>query len=505
MLVYDKSVILKMLPDSNQNEFQVVIRTKNGSTLAQTATVTREITSYIAGVSEVDNYVAYVGIPAPINFNGLVRWYDIQKGPNMATVQVDLINKKNREATSHQLVLQMRGPIDAIASKFGANVKLVEIPPGPPTLSPIVAEIYGRDWNSDFAVAQKVKQVFSSTPGVVDVDWMVNDPQQQINFIANREAQLHGISNQTVAQTIDVLISGSPVGLLHTANTIDPVQIVLDTPRVDRSNIDALLHTFALPANDGSMVPLYELVKERVTQADQPIFHENLNRVIYVVANVSGPIDSPIYSMFSMMGKISKITGDGGKGVPQLLFGLPTIDKNVQIKWGGEWTITYEVFRDLGIAFAIGLIIMYLLMVAWFKSFVTPIVIMASIPISLIGIIPGHLMLGAFFTATSMIGFMAVAGIVVRNSILLVQFTYERLSQGVPLEESLIDAGLVRARPIILTAAAVIVSSFVIILDPVFTGMAVSLICGIISSTILTLFLTPVLLHAVERRKLRHR
>ncbi|MDA8337608.1 MAG: efflux RND transporter permease subunit [Peptococcaceae bacterium] len=501
LLVSHKAVVLKMLPDSNQNEFQVLIKTKDGTTLAQTAAVTRSVCSYVAGVSEVDNYVAYVGVPAPINFNGLVRWYDIQHGPNLATIQVDLVNKKERYTQSHQLVLEMRPHIDAIAAKYGARVTMVEIPPGPPTLSPLGAEIYGRNWSEDLAVARQVKTIFSTTPGVVDVDWMVNHPQPQINFVPNSEAQIHGISNQTVAQTVDTLINGSAVGLLHTTNSIDPVKIVLDTSRADRSNIDTLLHSFTLPAGDGSMVPLYELVNQKTGLADQPIFHENLNRVIYVVANVSEPIDSPIYSMFAMVNRIGKIKTTHGNSVPQLFFNLPTMDKNVSIKWGGEWTITYEVFRDLGIAFVIGLLIMYLLMVAWFKSFVIPVIIMASIPVSLIGIIPGHLFLGVFFTATSMIGFMAVAGIVVRNSILLVEFTYERMAQGIPLKNALIDAGLVRARPIILTAAAVIVSSFVIILDPVFTGMAVSLIFGIVSSTILTLFLTPVLLYAHEKRR----
>lgn len=503
LMVSGKLVILKMLPDSNQNEFQIVIRTPNGTTLAQTANVTKQICSYVAGVSEVDNYVAYVGVPAPLNFNGLVRWYDIQNGPNVATIQVDLLDKKFRNVQSHQIVLQMRPNVDAIANQYKATIKFVEIPPGPPTLSPIVAEIYGRDWNQDLAVAKQVKQIFSTTKGVVDVDWMVNDPQTQINLVPNRQAQLHGITNQTVANTVSALVSGTSVGLLHTNSSIDPVQIVLQAPRAARSNLNSLLHSFELPASDGSMVPLSELVSEQKAAVDQPIFHENLNRVIYVVGNVSEPIDSPIYSMFSMVSRVGKIKLPDGQSLQQLFINKPTIATGTVLKWGGEWTITYQVFRDLGMAFLVGLIIMYLLMVAWFKSFIIPIIIMASIPISLIGIIPGHYFLGVFFTATSMIGFMAVAGIVVRNSILLVQFTYERLEQGASLRESVIEAGLVRARPIILTAAAVMVSSFVIILDPVFTGMAVSLMFGIVASTLLTLFLTPVLLFALERRRER--
>ncbi|OAT79810.1 efflux RND transporter permease subunit [Desulfotomaculum copahuensis] len=500
LLITRQAVIMKMLPFDNKEEVQVVLRTKDGTTLEQTAKAARAVGDYLATVNEVSNYVTYVGIPAPVNFNGLVRWYDIQKGDNLATIQVDLVGKKARNVQSHPLTEQLRGPIDQIASRYGAVVKMVEVPPGPPTLSPIVAEIYGRDWEQDLAVAAQVKHVFATTNGVVDVDWMVNDPQTEYRFIPNRQAQLHGISNQDVSQTIDMLINGSTVDLLHTNQEIEPVPIILRAPLAERSNLESLLHAFTLPDKEGGMVPVSELVRQEKDSADQPIYHENLNRVIYVTGDVSGRIDSPVYAMLEMSRRIGQIKLPDGQNLPQLWIHKPALDNSVALKWGGEWTITYEVFRDLGVAFAIGLIIMYLLMVAWFKSFSMPVLIMVPIPLTLLGIIPGHWLMGAFFTATSMIGFIALAGIVVRNSILLVEFTNERLRDGVPLKEALIEAGIVRARPIILTAAAIIVGSFVIIFDPIFTGMAVSLIFGTIAATSLTLVLIPTLLYGLERR-----
>ena len=505
LLITRQAVIMKMLPFDNKEEIQVVLRTKDGTTLEQTAKAARAVGDYLSTVNEVSNYVTYVGIPAPVNFNGLVRWYDIQKGDNLATIQVDLVGKTARTVQSHTLTEQLRGPIDQIASRYGAVVKMVEVPPGPPTLSPIVAEIYGRNWQQDLAVARQVKQVFATTPGVVDVDWMVNDPQTEYRFIPNEQAQLHGISNQTVSQTIDMLLNGETVDLLHTGQEIEPVPIVLRAPLAVRSNVDGLLHSFTLPDDQNHMVPVSELVQRETTTADQPIYHENLNRVIYVTGDVSGRVDSPVYAMLAMSKRIGRIKLPDGQKLPQLWIHKPALDNSVSLKWGGEWTITYEVFRDLGIAFAIGLIVMYLLMVAWFKSFSIPVVIMAPIPLTLLGIIPGHWLMGAFFTATSMIGFIALAGIVVRNSILLVEFTNERLRDGVPLKEALIEAGIVRARPIILTAAAIIVGSFVIIFDPIFTGMAVSLIFGTIAATSLTLFLIPTLLYGLERRLQAHR
>lgn len=500
LLITSQKVIMKMLPFDNKEEIQVVIKAKDGTTLEQTARIARAVDEYISTVNEVNNYVTYVGIPAPVNFNGLVRWYDIQKGDNQATIQVDMVDKDRRKMQSHALAEKLRDPIEQIASHYGAVVKMVEVPPGPPTLSPIVAEIYGRNWQEDLAAARQVKQIFSTTPGVVDVDWMVNDPQQEYRFTPNEQAQLHGISNQDVANTVNMLIGGNTVDLLHTDHEIEPVPIVLQAPRADRADPVKMLHTFTMPGGDGAMVPLSELVSRDIGLADQPIYHENLNRVIFVTGDVSGRVDSPIYAMLDMSKRISGIRLDNGQGIPQLWIHNPTLDNGVSLKWGGEWTITYEVFRDLGLAFALGLVVMYFLMVAWFKSFRLPVLIMAPIPLTLLGIIPGHWLMGSFFTATSMIGFIALAGIVVRNSILLVEFTLERLRDGVPLKEALIESGIVRARPIILTAAAVIVGSFVILFDPIFTGMAVSLIYGTLAATSLTLFLIPVLLYSLLRR-----
>lgn len=496
-----KAVTVKMLPFDNKSELQIVIDMPEGSTLEDTAAATRAIGEYLRGVPEVTDFQSYIGTASPYNFNGLVRHYYLRRGPNVADIQVNLVAAGLRDEQSHDIARRLRPGIQAAAAKFGANVKIAEIPPGPPVLSTLVAEVYGPSQEGQIRMAKEIKGVFESTPGVVDVDWYVEESRKRLVFEVDRQkAALNGITSEAVAQTLKTAVSGMNAGLLHVDDAKDPVEIFLRPPVETRSDISAL-KSFGVPSPNGSLVPLSELVRVIDTPGERNIYHKNLKRVTYVTGDVAGIAESPVYAILDMSSRIKDIKAPEGYSIEQYSARQPWLENAYSMKWDGEWHITYEVFRDLGIAFAAVLVLIYILVVAWFKSFAAPLVIMAPIPLTLIGILPGHWLFGAFFTATSMIGFIALAGIIVRNSILLVDFIQLEEASGADLKEAIIRAGAVRTRPIVLTAAAVVAGSFVMLFDPIFQGLAISMMFGAISATFLTLAAVPLLYFELFRKR----
>ena len=498
-LVYFKFVTVKMLPFDNKSEFQVILDLPEGTTLEQTARVAREMGSVLRTVPEVTDYQVYVGTASPYNFNGLVRHYYLRRGPNVADLQVNLLPKHDRAAQSHDVSKRVRPLLQTIAEKFGARVKVAEVPPGPPVLQTLVAEIYGPDYTRQIEVGRQVRDLFEQTPGVVDVDWYTEEDQAKTRLVVNKEkAALHGVATEQVAQTLQLSVEGIVAGLIHEPREKEDLNILLRLPRTERSSIDDLL-AVRVSGKEGNLVALGELVKVSHTVADKSIYHKNLMPVVYVTGDVAGQEESPVYAILKMDSPIQNVQLREGYSLQQYTARQPETDKQLAVKWDGEWHITYEVFRDLGLAFAAVLLLIYVLVVAWFQSFRTPIIIMAAIPFSLVGILPAHGLLGAFFTATSMIGFIAGAGIVVRNSIILVDFVELRLKQGMPLADAVVDAGAVRFRPMMLTAAAVIVGAGVILFDPIFQGLAISLMAGEVASLLLSRMTVPILYYLSAR------
>ena len=497
-------VKVKMLPFDNKSEFQVVVDMPEGSTLEETAAVTREIGGVVAAVPEVMNYQMYVGASSPYNFNGLVRHYFLRRGANQADLQVNLVPKGERKSQSHDIARRVRPAIKAVAARYGANVKIAEVPPGPPVLETLVAEVYGPDYPGQIEVARKIKEIFGKAEGVVDVDWYVEADQPRYRFEVDQEkAASNGISTEQVDATLRLAIQGMNVGLLHQPLEKEDVPIVLRLPRAERSKLDGLKQVRVM-GRRGNLVPLGELVRVKEEIAEKSIYHKNLMPVVYVTADVAGKVESPVYAILSIDKALDKLRIPGGYKLARYVASQPDSDRKFAMKWDGEWHITYEVFRDLGLAFAAVLVLIYILVVGWFQSFRTPLTIMAAIPFSLVGILPAHGLMGAFFTATSMIGFIAGAGIVVRNSIILVDFVELRLKQGMPLDEAVIDAGAVRFRPMMLTAAAVIVGASVILFDPIFQGLAISLMAGEVASLFLSRMTVPILFFMSESAKHRH-
>ena len=497
-------VKVKMLPFDNKSEFQVVVDMPEGSTLEETAAVTREIGGVVAAVPEVMNYQMYVGTSSPYNFNGLVRHYFLRRGANQADLQVNLVPKGERKSQSHDIARRVRPTIQAAAARYGANVKVAEVPPGPPVLETLVAEVYGPDYPGQIEVARKIRTIFERAEGVVDVDWYVEADQPRYRFEVDQEkAALNGVSTEQVAATLRLAIEGMNVGLLHQPLEKEDVPIVLRLPRAERSKLDGLKQVRVM-GRQGNLVPLGELVRVREEIAEKSIYHKNLMPVVYVTADVAGKVESPVYAILSINKSLDKMQIPGGYKLERYVASQPASDRKFAMKWDGEWHITYEVFRDLGLAFAAVLVLIYILVVGWFQSFRTPLTIMAAIPFSLVGILPAHGLMGAFFTATSMIGFIAGAGIVVRNSIILVDFVELRLAQGMPLDQAVIDAGAIRFRPMLLTAAAVIVGASVILFDPIFQGLAISLMAGEVASLLLSRMTVPILFFVSESRKHRH-
>ena len=494
-MVYFKLVRVKMLPFDNKSEFEVVIDMDQGATLEETARVAQELAAVVRQEPEVTNYQIYVGTAAPYTFNGLVRHYFLRQGPTVAEIQVNLIGKGGRKAQSHEIAKRVRAKLAPIAAKLHARMKVVEVPPGPPVLETLVAEIYGPDYQKQIEAARKVRAIFEKTPGVVDVDWYMQGGGPKYVFQFDHEkAALNSISAEQVAQALKVALEGSQVGLLHVPQEKEDVAIMVRLPVAQRSSADDLL-TLRIASPSGTLVPLGELIKAEPTTEDTSIYEKNMQRVVYVLGDVAGQEESPAYAIFNMNEPIEKL------GMEIHNMHQPFSTEKLAMKWDGEWHITLEVFRDLGAAFAVVLVLIYVLVVGWFRSFKTPFIIMAAIPFSLVGILPAHWAMGAFFTATSMIGFIAGAGIVVRNSIILVDFIELRLSQGMPLAEAVIDAGAVRFRPMMLTAAAVIVGASVILFDPIFQGLAISLMAGEVASLLLSRMAVPVIYYLAMRKQ----
>jgi multidrug efflux pump subunit AcrB len=500
-LVALKFVRVKMLPFDNKSEFQVIVDMPEGTTLEGTAAVTREIGDYIRTVPEVTDYQMYVGTASPYNFNGLVRHYFLRRGSNVADIQVNLVSKGERSAQSHDIAKRVRPAIQQIAVKYLARVKVSETPPGPPVLQTLVAEVYGPNYQRQIEVARQIENIFDKTEGVVDVDSYIEDPQPKYRFVVDKEkAALNGVSAEQVAATLRIAIEGMNVGLTHQPQEKEDVPIVLRLPRTERSSVDDLTQIKVI-GQHGNFVALGELVHVEAQTADQSIYHKNLMPVVYVTGDVAGKVESPVYAILQLNEALDHLQLPEGYGLERYVASQPFSADKLAMKWDGEWHITYEVFRDLGLAFAAVLVLIYILVVGWFQSFKTPLTIMAAIPFSLIGILPAHALMGAFFTATSMIGFIAGAGIVVRNSIILVDFVELRLNQGMSLADAVVDAGAVRFRPMMLTAAAVIVGSAVILFDPIFQGLAISLMAGEVASLLLSRMTVPVLFYMSERKK----
>ena len=461
----------------------------------------REMGEYLKTVPEVTDYQTYVGTAAPYNFNGLVRHYFLRTGSTVADLQVNFVAKEERKEQSHAIAKRLRPNLKKIGDRYGARIKVAEIPPGPPVLSTLVAEIYGPEANRRIEIAREIKKVFTETDGVVDVDWYVEEDQPKISFVVDQDkAARAGLSTEAAAQSLRIALNGMGVGLVHLEKEKEPVELFLRMSLEKRADTEAL-KSIGMPTTTGGMIPLSELVKRQDGLEEKTIYHKNLKNVTYVLGDVAGTEESPVYAIMKMKETIEKMKLPEGYGLKQYSTVQPWLEDTYSMKWDGEWHITYEVFRDLGLAFAAVLILIYVLIVAWFKNFVTPLIIMAPIPLTLVGILPGHWLFGAFFTATSMIGFIALAGIIVRNSILLVDFVEMEWREKGHLANALIMAGAVRFRPIVLTAAAVVVGSFVMLFDPIFQGLAIAMMFGAVGATALTLIAVPLLYFEFFRKR----
>ena len=493
---------VKMLPFDNKSEFQVIIDMPDGTPLEQTTRVAQTMGQYLAQQPEVTNYQIYSGTSGPYNFNGLVRHYFLRHQPNQADIQVNLLSRHERKAQSHEIARRLRPELVRLAQPFGARIKVAEVPPGPPVLETLVAEVYGPDYKGQIQLASRIKQIFQQTPGVVDVDWYVEDPQTKYDLKVDLDkASLHGISAADVTRTLQIGLAGADAGLMHDPQSREDIPIRVRLSRADRSGMQDLVN-LKLPTPSGSQIALQEVTTLNQTTIDTSLYRKNLQPVVYVTGDVAGEEESPVYAIGKMSDAIDKIKLPDGYSVKQYKgTAMPEGADRFSMKWDGEWHITVEVFRDLGLAFAAVLVLIYVLVVGWFRSFLTPLVIMAPIPLTLVGILPAHTMMGAFFTATSMIGFIAGGGIIVRNSIILVDFIELRRSQGMSLEEAVVDAGAVRFRPMLLTAAAVVVGASVILFDPIFQGLALSLMAGEVASTVLSRMAVPVLYYVSQKQK----
>ncbi len=501
LMFFTKSVAVKMLPFDNKNEFQVVIDMPEGTTLERTAAVTKEIAQYLSTVPEVTNYQNYIGTSAPITFNGLVRHYDIRGGSNMADIQVNLLLKKDRDLQSHDIAKKVRPEIQKIAEKYNANVKLVEVPPGPPVLSTLVAEVYGPNYKEQIKVAYQVKEILENTADVVDIDWMVEDSQIEYKLEVDKEkAMLNGIAPQQVVGNLTYLLKEYPISYLYDETSFDQVDIVLALKDAEKTSLRDI-ENIKIRGNQGNLVPVSDLVTIKTDTLQKTIFRKDQKQVVYITADMAGGLESPVYAILGMKEKLQNIKLPKGYKLNELYLEQPSDESDFAVKWDGEWQITLEVFRDLGTAFLVVIIIIYMLIVGWFQNFKTPIVMMLAIPLSLVGIVLGHWLFNAFFTATSFIGMIALAGVMVRNSVLLIDFIEIRLNDGIPLKQAIIDAGAVRTTPILLTTGAVVIGASIILFDPIFQGLAISLVAGAIVSTLLTLIVVPMIYYITEKKK----
>ncbi|OXR99936.1 efflux RND transporter permease subunit [Shewanella algae] len=492
-------VVLKMLPFDNKSEFQVMVDMPEGTPVEQTEKVLKALSDYLVTVPEVQHLQLYAGTHAPINFNGLVRHYFVRNSQELGDIQVNLSDKQHRDRDSHSIALAVRGPLQQIARGFNANVKVVEVPPGPPVWSPIVAEVYGPSQDIRQQAARELQSLFQATEDVVDIDIFLPAAQQKWQVLIDRsKASLLGVPYANIVDLVATAVGGKDINVLHKPMQKRPVPIRLELPEADKLDLTSVLN-LRLDSLHGGTVPVAELVTIRKGQIDAPIIHKNMIPMIMVIADMAGPLDSPLYGMFEMA---ADIDSEGGLGFNQHYFSQPDGLDAISVLWDGEWKITYETFRDMGLAYGVGMIAIYLLVVAHFRSYLVPLIIMAPIPLTIIGVMPGHALLGAQFTATSMIGMIALAGIIVRNSILLVDFINQETAAGVPFEQAVIHSGAVRAKPIMLTALAAMIGAMFILDDPIFNGLAISLIFGILISTLLTLVVIPVLYYALMRKRI---
>jgi multidrug efflux pump subunit AcrB len=498
-----KLVVLKMLPFDNKSEFQVVLDMPVGTPLEETARVLREMSAELANVPEVRDYQAYAGTAAPINFNGLVRQYYLRASPETGDIQVNLVDKQRRDRQSHDIAVAVRERLMAVAKAAGGNAKVVEVPPGPPVLAPIVAEVYGPDYAGQIAVAKRVRAAFEGTADILGVDDSADaDAPKLVLRVSQAKAALLGVAQKDVVDTVRLGLTGEDVTPVHDGESKYelPVRIVLPAERQD--SLDHLLK-LKLRSRDGQLVPVSEVVETKPTLRDKVIYHKDLLPVVYVVGDMGGQLDSPLYGMFGIRAALAGAELPQGGTLGEYFIRQPKDPyAGYALKWDGEWQVTYETFRDMGAAYAVGLVLIYLLVVAQFKSYLVPLVIMAPIPLTVIGVMPGHALFGAQFTATSMIGMIALAGIIVRNSILLVDFINEQLARGVDFAEAVIQAAAIRAKPIALTGLAAMLGALFILDDPIFSGLALSLIFGILVSTALTLVVIPVLYFAAMRGRI---
>jgi multidrug efflux pump subunit AcrB len=491
-------VTVKMMPFDNKNEFQVIVNMPEGTALETTARVASALATATLDDEAVVNVQQYVGVSGPYNFNGLVRHYFLRRAPHLADLQVNLVPKGERRAQSHEVAGRVRERLIPIAKPFGATIQVAEVPPGPPVLQTLVAEVYGPDPARRTAVAAQIKSIFEQTSGVVDTDWLVEAPHAKITLAVDGEkAAAAGLSPAAVTSVVRMAGSGAIAGLLHDDRAREDVPIVIRLPRDGRS-LEAVQ---SIRLHGTRTVALGELTSAVSSQEEPSLYHKNLQAVTYVTGDVAGKNGSPVYAITRMNKAIERLMLPEGYGLEVFNAVQPFDTSRYAMKWDGEWHLTIEVFRDLGLAFAAVLLLIYVLVVGWFQSFKTPLLIMAAIPFSLVGILPAHAAMGAFFTATSMIGFIAGAGIVVRNSIILVDFIELRLLEGHPLDQAVVDAGAIRFRPMALTAAAMIVGAAVILFDPIFQGLAISLMAGEVASLLLSRMAVPVLYYMAKRRE----
>ena len=494
-------VTVKMLPFDNKSEMQVLVDLPDGTPLETTAGAAREVADALTAIPEVRGVQIYTGAAGPITFNGLVRHYDYRRGPQFADVHVNLTGKSERKRKSHALASVLRERALPAAARYGAAIKVVELPPGPPVLSTLVAEVYGPDQRTRMELAARVRHIMETTPGVVDVDWMIEDPQPEWRLSVDQtEAALAGVAPASLSQGVALALSGMQVGMLHPRDTFEPVPLVVRWPREERSTVHSV-SDLRLPSSFGGFVPAAAIMEPSQGVIETSLMRKNGRPVVYVTGELSGRQESPVYAILDMKRRIGELTGANGEPVAQLFASEPRTQESYAVRWDGEWDITRHVFRDLGMAFGVVLILIYMLIAGWFKDLLTPLVMMVSIPLSLVGIILGHWILGGFFTATSMIGFIALAGVMVRNGVLLLDFVALARQRGLPLREALLESGAVRLRPIALTAGTVIVGALVILFDPIFQGLAISLIGGSVTATVLTLVVVPVVYNLMERNR----
>jgi multidrug efflux pump subunit AcrB len=493
-----KFVVLKMLPFDNKSELQIMVDMPEGTSLEQTLRVLDELSDYAIKIEEIKDIEIYAGSTAPINFNGLVRQYYLRQAPHQGDLQINLVDKSQRDRKSHDIALALRAPLQEIGQRFNANVKIVEVPPGPPVMAPISAEVYGLTYPQQRQASAKIKAIFQQADDVVDVDTWLDAPQQQWNLVIQRNrAMMLGLSEQTITQAITAATSGWDISYLHSEQQKYALPIRLRLGQQSRDQLEQIL-ILKVRNQTGTMIALGEVVKLEKESIEHTIYHKNQRPVMFVTADMAGPLDSPLYGLFDIAGRIQEQQPNWQqKYIAQP--STPGTAQDIEIKWDGEWQITYETFRDMGIAYAIGMILIYLLVVAQFRSYLIPLVVMAPIPLTIIGVMPGHMLFDAQFTATSMIGMIALAGIIVRNSILLVDFIKQQLARGVALEQAVIQSAAVRAKPIILTGIAAMTGAFFILDDPIFNGLAISLIFGILVSTLMTLILIPLLFFVLKK------